>query len=295
MLSNRIYLKKGEYILAEYKNPPETGCGTFPRFFGRIFVFAPVSACPADDMPERRSPAPLFGGRKAALLASAADANRLHPLRPANAASGFAMLTASYSRTSGTRRFRSARCRTAGSGRSGYAYQTQPMRRWTPLVNVSLAILSLSFSRSYTILIMPSTVMVSLVTTRRHVRISGGQLGLEGFALHLIVGMSVLDALLFVNIQNGRAAAGSSSRKISAWSKFFSTSHAVFWISLHGENHIDALVDRVLDLDRQHAGVAMQILCLPPKSIKPMRVLQFNRCNASHNTLPPYIYVFIGR
>ena len=38
----------------------------------------------------------------------------------------------------------------------------------TPLVKVSLAMFSLSFSRSYTILIMPSTVMVSFVTTRRH-------------------------------------------------------------------------------------------------------------------------------
>ena len=38
---------------------------------------------------------------------------------------------------------------------------------FTPLVNVIFAMFNLSFNKSYTILIMPSTVMVSLVTTKR--------------------------------------------------------------------------------------------------------------------------------
>ena len=38
----------------------------------------------------------------------------------------------------------------------------------SPLVNVIFTMLSLSFRSSYTILMNPSTVMVSFVTTSRH-------------------------------------------------------------------------------------------------------------------------------
>ena len=48
------------------------------------------------------------------------------------------------------------------------------------------------------------------------------------------------------------------------------------------EDHVDALVHGVLDLDGQNARMAVQILRLAPESVKPVCILQFEFGNASH-------------
>ena len=51
--------------------------------------------------------------------------------------------------------------------KNGHPQNKMKGEAFTPLVKVILAIFNFSFRRSYTILIIPSTVIVSLVTTKR--------------------------------------------------------------------------------------------------------------------------------
>ena len=118
-----------------------------------------------------------------------------------------------YSRTSGKRRFRSVQCRTAGSARCCFWCQTRRLQR------VSLAMFSLSFKSSYTILIMPSTVMVSFVTTRRQSGYAVASSVLKASPFIWLLGWpSLMPCFSYTSKIAGKR--GASSRKISARSKF---------------------------------------------------------------------------
>ena len=104
----------------------------------------------------------------------------------------------------------------------------------TPLVKVSFAMLSLSLRRSYTIFIIPSTVIVSFVTTIRQFGYAVANSVLKASPFIVFCGAPFLmPCCSYTPKMAGNN--GSSSLKIKAWSKFFKTFQAVFWISLQGK------------------------------------------------------------
>ena len=104
-------------------------------------------------------------------------------------------------------------------------------------------------------------------------RVSGGKLGLERGALHLIGGGAILNTLLLVDFQDCR-----QQRIIfpqdQGMVKILQYLLCRLLNFVAGKNHIHARFDCVLDFNGQNAGMSMQILGLSLETIKPVCVLQ---------------------
>ena len=104
-------------------------------------------------------------------------------------------------------------------------------------------------------------------------RVSGGKLGLERGALHLVGGGAILDTLLFVDLQDCR-----QQRIIfpqdQGMVEILQNLPCRLLNFVAGEDHIHARFNSVLDFDGQNAGMSMQILGLSFETIKTVCVLQ---------------------
>ena len=119
---------------------------------------------------------------------------------------------------------------------------------------------------------MPSTVIVSFVTTRRQSGISGAEFGLESLAFHLVLWMTVLDALFLINVRDYR-----QQRVVLAQDECMVEiadhipSHflnLVAWI-----NHVYAPFDGVFHLDCQNTSMSVEVLSLTLETIETMCIL----------------------
>ena len=122
-------------------------------------------------------------------------------------------------------------------------------------------------------MIIPSTVSVSFVTT-----------SLEGRALHLVLRVSVADALLLVDVPNGR-----QQRVILAQNQRMVEipEHVPrYLLNLVARvNHVHTRLDAILHLDGQLSRVAVEILSLSLKTVETVCILQIECCDTSHNKL----------
>ena len=114
------------------------------------------------------------------------------------------------------------------------------------------------------------------------VGVGRGEFGLEGRALHFVVGVSVAYALLVVNVENGG----------EQWIVFTQDEGVVevfqhfpccFLDFVAGEYHVYAGLNGVLYFDGEHASVAVKVLGFAFETVKAVSVLQVEGCDASHN------------
>ncbi len=73
----------------------------------------------------------------------------------------------------------------------------------------------------------------------------------------------------------------------------FQDSPCGFLNFITGENHIYAGINRIFYLNRQGAGVTVQILSFTFESIESVCILQVQCCNTSH-IFSPYVYIIYG-
>ena len=86
--------------------------------------------------------------------------------------------------------------------------------------------------------------------------VCGGKFRLEGCALHLVLGMTIFNALFLIHIQDGgqqRAILSQNQRMV----KIFEYIPSGFLNFITGENHVYTIINRILHLDGQYACMSM--------------------------------------
>lgn len=113
------------------------------------------------------------------------------------------------------------------------------------------------------------------------VGIGGAELVAEGLALHGVGAVAVLDALLLVDVQNGRqqrVVLAQNQRVV----KVFDDIPGRLLNLVAGEHHVHARLHAVLHLDGEHTRVAVQILSLALETIETVGILNVKCCDTSH-------------
>lgn len=113
---------------------------------------------------------------------------------------------------------------------------------------------------------------------------SGCKVRAEGFAPHRVLGMAVLNALVFVNVYYcGQERVVLTQNECVV--KILEDVPSRLFDFVAGENHIYARFNAVFDLNREGAGVTVKVLGFASETVKSVSVLNIKRGYTSHNIL----------
>ena len=113
------------------------------------------------------------------------------------------------------------------------------------------------------------------------VRIGGSEGGLEGLTLHLVLRVAVLDALLLINVKDGRKkriVLPENERMVEVLENVPGN----FLNLVARVNHVNTWIYAILNLDGEDTGMSVKILCFALESIETMGVLKVECGDASH-------------